>query len=63
MKSLTTFLLEVLEELKKIQWPDKSEFIFCVVMTLVIVVLFSLFFACVDGAIGYFIKKIIVALV
>jgi preprotein translocase SecE subunit len=63
MKSLTTFLLEVLEELKKIQWPDRAEFIFCVSMTLLIVILFSLFFAGVDSAIGYFIKKIIIALV
>ncbi len=60
MKSLTAFLIEVGIELKKINWPEKSEFIFCIFMTLLIVLLFSLFFAFVDGAIGYSIKKIIV---
>ena len=59
MKSLSIFLLEAWEELKKVVWPSRSDFVGSVVATIVVVTLFSFFFALVDGAIGYVVKSII----
>ncbi len=59
MKSLSLFFLEVLGELKKIQWPSRSEFITSTISTIIVVFIFSLFFAFVDSVIGYSVKSLI----
>jgi preprotein translocase subunit SecE len=59
IKSLLVFLKEVGEELKKIHWPERKEFIFSVIATIIVVFLFAIFFGLVDSAIGYTVKSII----
>jgi preprotein translocase subunit SecE len=59
MVSLSKFFKETLLELKKVRWPARSEFLISVFATLVVVLIFSLFFAAVDGIIGNIIRKII----
>ena len=59
MQSLSSFFIEVSEEIKQITWPEKREFFFLVIICLLIILSFSIFFAVVDGFIGYCIEKII----
>jgi preprotein translocase SecE subunit len=59
MKRLVIFFEEVYGELRKIQWPPFSDFIFSTIATLIIVALFSVFFFFVDGMIGYCIRAIV----
>ena len=59
MKSLVIFFSEVFSELKKVQWLDRSEFIFLIISTFIIIFAFSVFFGIVDTIIGYSINKII----
>ena len=61
--SLYSFFLEVIEEVKKIQWPTSKDFFTNVFWTLIIVLLFSIFFGIVDNCIGYALMKIIYAFV
>ncbi|MBP9764888.1 preprotein translocase subunit SecE [Candidatus Babeliales bacterium] len=43
MKNLSTFLLEVKQELSKVVWPTRTEFIGAVIVVLITMVIFSIF--------------------
>lgn len=48
MKSLARFIVSVKKEAKKVKWPNKQEMIKYSIATLVVVVVFSIFFGLLD---------------
>ena len=61
MKSiwLFQFLGEVKSELSRVEWPTAQEFIGSTIITLFLILLFSLFFGLVDRAIAVSAKQIL----
>lgn len=58
LKNITDFLGQVKAELLKIEWPSFDEFIGSTIITLVIVLFFSLFVGGVDRALAFLAKQI-----
>ena len=53
ISKLITFLLSVLTEVKRVEWPKRNEVVFNVIIVFVLAVIFSIFFLIVDQMIIY----------
>lgn len=55
MKQVSQFLKEVKIELSRVEWPSFHEFVGATIVTLLLVVFFTIFLFIVDWAIRFFI--------
>ena len=58
MKNMVQFLHEVRLELAKIEWPKFDEFVGATIISLLLVVVFAIFFGAVDRTISLIAKHI-----
>lgn len=58
IKNITEFLGQVKAELLKIEWPSFDEFVGSTIITLLIVLFFSLFIGGVDRVLAFVAKQI-----
>ncbi|MDX8363092.1 MULTISPECIES: preprotein translocase subunit SecE [Bacillaceae] len=59
MKRLTTFLRDVVREMKKVSWPKQKELTRYTITVLSTVVFFVLFFALTDQIISFLIELVV----
>ncbi|MDX8367584.1 preprotein translocase subunit SecE [Cytobacillus sp. Hm23] len=59
MKRLTTFLRDVVREMKKVSWPKRKELTRYTITVLSTVVFFVLFFALTDQIISFLIELVV----
>ena len=50
MKQISQFLKEVRLELARVEWPKRKEFIGATIVTLILVLFFTIYLGLVDGA-------------